>query len=87
VDGYLTTGQVARKLRVSVSTLKRWLDEPCIVVSDVRNANGWRLFDENAVEVLRRYKRSLKRRERKFSEATLIPVTVIRCHDQGQTVL
>ena len=34
---YLTTGQAARKLRVSVSTLKRWLVDPEIQIAERRN--------------------------------------------------
>ncbi len=75
MEGYLTSGQVARKLRISVSTLKRWLEDPGNSVSDTRNAFGWRLFDENAVEELRKYKRSIKKQGRRFSGKTLVPVT------------
>lgn len=72
---YLTSGQVARKLRVSVSTLKRWLEDLDSSVCDVRNAYGWRLFDQDAVEELRRYKKELRKQGRRFSEAVLEPVS------------
>ncbi|MFP4162656.1 MAG: MerR family transcriptional regulator [Chitinispirillaceae bacterium] len=72
---YLTSGQVARKLRISVSTLKRWLEDLNSSVSDVRNAHGWRLFDQEAVKELRRYKKELKKKGRRFSGAVLEPVS------------
>jgi len=71
---YLTSGQVAKKLRISVSTLKRWLDEAGLDVSDQRNYNGWRLFSEDDLKVLMEYKRNLKRNGKRFNETTLLPV-------------
>jgi DNA-binding transcriptional MerR regulator len=71
---YLTTGQVAKKLRISVSTLKRWLDEAGPDISDQRNYNGWRLFSEDDLKVLMEYKRNLKRNGKRFNETTLLPV-------------
>lgn len=73
---YLTTGQVARKLRVSVSTLKRWLEEPTLNISDRRNVHGWRLFTEENVEQLKLYKKGLRKNGKRFNDTTLIPVVV-----------
>ena len=74
MSAYLTTGQVARKLRISVSTLKRWLDEPEIHITDRRNCNGWRLFTEKDLESLKKFKRNLKKNGKRFNETTLIPM-------------
>jgi phage antirepressor YoqD-like protein len=71
---YLTTGQVARRLRVSVSTLKRWLVDSNVSIDERRNYNGWRLFTEGDVEILKKHKRSLKRNGKRFNDTTLIPV-------------
>jgi DNA-binding transcriptional MerR regulator len=73
---YLTSGQVAKKLRISVSTLKRWLDEAGLDISDQRNYNGWRLFSEDDLKVLMEYKRNLKRNGKRFNETTLLPVVL-----------
>ena len=50
---YLTSGQVAKKLRISLSTLKRWLEDPELNISNQRNCNGWRLFTLEDLEPLR----------------------------------
>lgn len=71
---YLTSGQVAKKLRISVSTLKRWLDEAGLDISEQRNYNGWRLFSEDDLKVLMEYKRNLKKNGKRFNDTTLIPV-------------
>ncbi len=71
---YFTTGQAAKLLRVSISTLKRWLSEPDLPVTDDRNANGWRLFNDEDIENLREYKKQLKKSGRRFKETTLIPI-------------
>jgi len=71
---FLTSGQVAKKLRISISTLKRWLLETEKVISDYRNHNGWRLFTETDLEVLKEYKRELRRKGKRFNDTTLIPV-------------
>jgi len=73
---YLTSGQVARRLRISVSTLKRWVAEPDLSVSDHRNYNGWRLFSFEDLGTLRDFKRELKRNGKRFNETTLMPVIV-----------
>ena len=71
---YLTSGQVARKLRVSVSTLKRWLSEPELKIVERRNCNGWRLFTDRDIDALRKHKRKLKRDGKRFNDTTLIPI-------------
>jgi hypothetical protein len=72
---FLTIGQVARKLRVSISTLKRWLGDPELLkIEDRRNYNGWRLFSDADVTLLRQFKRDLKRNGKRFNDTTLIPV-------------
>ncbi len=71
---YLTSGQVARRLRISVSTLKRWLVDPELKIVERRNCNGWRLFTDRDLEMLRKHKRKLKRDGKRFNETTLIPV-------------
>lgn len=74
MDTYLTSGQVARKLRVSISTLKRWLADPELSMEDRRNYNGWRLFSTQDVDSLTGYKRELKRNGKRFNDTTLLPI-------------
>ncbi|MFP4415820.1 MAG: MerR family transcriptional regulator [Fibrobacterota bacterium] len=74
---YFTTGQVARKLRVSVSTLKRWLSEPTLMIPEKRNYNGWRLFTSSDVNKLKEYKRSIRKKGKRFNDTTLIPAVKI----------
>jgi len=69
-----TSGQVAKKLRVSISTLKRWLDDPQLIIPDRRNYNGWRLFADEDIGVIQEYKRSIKKSGKRFNETMLIPV-------------
>jgi DNA-binding transcriptional MerR regulator len=71
---FMTTGQVAKVLRVSVSTLKRWLDDFPDLAIQRMNANGWRLFSEEEVIRLREHKRFRKREGRTFKPSTLRPV-------------
>lgn len=71
---YFTSGQVAKKLRVSMSTLKRWVNEPDVEIDERRNHNGWRLFSEYDLKLLRNHKRRLKRNGKRFNETTLIPI-------------
>ncbi len=70
---YLTSGQVARMLRVSTSTLKRWIDEECVLTEKARNSHGWRLFTEKDLATLRNYKKTRRRTGRRFNERTLTP--------------
>ena len=71
---YLTSGQVAKKLRVSLSTLKRWIEDPGVTIEERRNHNGWRLFAETDVDVLREHKKEMKRNGKRFNETTLLPI-------------
>jgi DNA-binding transcriptional MerR regulator len=71
---YLTSGQVAKKLRISLSTLKRWACEPDVDIDERRNCNGWRLFSENDVAMLKGYKKKIKRNGKRFNETTLLPI-------------
>ena len=73
---YFTSGQVAKKLRISLSTLKRWICEPGVNIDERRNYNGWRLFSENDVVRLRNYKKKIRRNGKRFNETTLIPIVV-----------
>jgi DNA-binding transcriptional MerR regulator len=71
---FYTTGQVSRRLRISVSTLKRWLEDPALRISEQRNYNGWRLFSETDLNVLTAFKKQLRRNGKRFNETVLIPV-------------
>lgn len=71
---FRTTGQAAKALRVSVSTLKRWLEETPELAVLRLNANGWRLFTEDEIERLRDHQKRKRREGRTFKPATLKPV-------------
>jgi DNA-binding transcriptional MerR regulator len=71
---YHTTGQVAKSLRVSVSTLKRWLEENPSLAGFRTNASGWRLFSPDEIENLREHQRRRKREGKTFRPDTLRPV-------------
>lgn len=73
---YLTSGQVAKKLKISISTLKRWLETMDLDVSEVRNYNGWRLFTEEDIGIIREYRRKMKRNGKRFNDTTLVPVII-----------
>ena len=75
---YFTSGQVAKMLRISVSTLKRWLTQGNLNIKEYRNYNGWRLFTGEDVEVLKQFKKHNKKNGKRFKETTLIPIQVIR---------
>ncbi len=70
---YFTSGQVAKRLRVSVSTLKRWSALRDSANGETRNASGWMLFSETDITDLRRFKRDRRRIGRNFSKETLEP--------------
>ncbi len=74
MDQYYTSGQVAKLLRISISTLKRWLAQPDLKLEEHRNVNGWRLFSNNDVEQLREFKKDLRKSGRRFNETTLLPI-------------
>lgn len=71
---YHTTGQVAKSLRVSVSTIKRWLDENPGLAAFRTNASGWRLFSSDEIENIREHQRKRKREGKTFRPDTLRPV-------------
>ena len=71
---YHTTGQVARVLRVSVSTLKRWLDENPNLAGFRTNASGWRLFSLAEIDHIREHQRRRRREGKTFRPDTLRPV-------------
>ncbi len=75
---YFTSGQAARKLHVSTSTLKRWLTSARLNIKEYRNYNGWRLFTNEDVEELRKFKKISKKNGKRFKETTLIPIQAIR---------
>ena len=74
---YFTSGQVARKLHVSISTLKRWLSHPELDLKEYRNYNGWRLFSDKDVDELKKYKRTVRKNGKRFNDTTLIPVETL----------
>ncbi len=76
MERYLTCGQTARKLRVSISTLKRWVSEPDLRMEELRNRNGWRLFSEEDVGLLQHYKKQLKKGGKRFTAVTLLPINI-----------
>ncbi len=70
---FFTSGQAAKALRISVSTLKRWLNDG--VIKEVKqNSNGWRLFSEADIETLRIHQQKLKKQGKRFKSSTLQPV-------------
>lgn len=71
---YHTTGQVAKALRVSVSTLKRWLEEVPGLAGFRTNASGWRLFSDEEINRIREHQRRRKREGKTFRPDTLRPV-------------
>jgi hypothetical protein len=74
MENYHTCGQVAKKLHVSISTLKRWASEPSLHMNELRNHNGWRLFSEEQVIALKEFKRQIKRNGKRFNQETLLPM-------------
>jgi DNA-binding transcriptional MerR regulator len=84
MGNYLTCGQAAKKLRVSISTLKRWVGEPDLGIDELRNRNGWRLFSEEDLGHLRDYKRQIKRGGKRFADITLLPINT-QNSDRSQT--
>ncbi len=71
---HYTTGQTAKKLRISVSTLKRWLEDPQLNIPEQRNYNCWRLFSDEDIAVLKNYKRLIRRNGKRFNDTILMPV-------------
>jgi DNA-binding transcriptional MerR regulator len=73
---YFTSGQIAKQLRISISTLKRWLEEAPINIPETRNSSGWRLFSADDLEAIREFKRELRKKGKRFNDTTLLPVRV-----------
>ena len=71
---YKTSGQVAKQLRISISTLKRWLEDSQLHIPEQRNSNGWRLFTSSDLEVIREFKRLMRKKGKRFNDTSLIPV-------------
>jgi DNA-binding transcriptional MerR regulator len=71
---YRTTGQAAKALRVSVSTLKRWLEEYPRLAAFRTNASGWRLFSLEEIEHIREHQRRRKKEGKTYRPDTLRPV-------------
>jgi hypothetical protein len=44
-------------------------------MEELRNRNGWRLFSEEDLNLLKEYKRQLKRGGRRFNAVTLLPIS------------
>ena len=71
---FYTSGQVAKKLRISVSTLKRWISDEDIVQNIKLNSNGWKLFSINDIGVLKDYQKQKRKNGKRFSASILSPV-------------
>lgn len=71
---YFTSGQVARNLRISTSTLKRWLIAEEVLPEAARNVNGWRLFSAVDLEKLKKFKHEKRKNGKKFNLQVLTPV-------------
>jgi DNA-binding transcriptional MerR regulator len=69
-----TTGQVAKILRVSVSTLKRWLEDDPNLAQFRTNASGWRLFSESEIDAMKEYRKRKRQLGRIFRPDTLRPI-------------
>ena len=71
---YFTSGQVAKQLRVSVSTLKRWIAQEEILPRETRNSSGWMLFSRDDMDNLKQFKKDKRRNGKSFQKETLKPV-------------
>ncbi len=71
---YRTSGQVAKMLRISVSTLKRWLEDQPDLATFRSNSSGWRLFTDDEVEKLRAYQKLKRKSGKSFKPSTLRPI-------------
>ena len=72
---YYTSGQVAKKLHISISTLKRWLGDEKLDIKERRNYNGWRLFSDKDIATIKDFRKNSRKKGKRFNETTLIPVT------------
>jgi len=71
---FYTSGQVAKRLRISVSTLKRWISDDGVVNNIKLNSNGWKLFSINDIHLLKDYQRQKRKNGKRFSPSILRPV-------------
>lgn len=71
---YFTSGQTAKTLRVSVSTLKRLVNEASEEIAYKANTAGWRLFSLRDVETLKALRKLRKKSGKNFKPSTLEPV-------------
>jgi DNA-binding transcriptional MerR regulator len=60
---HFTSGQVARKLRISSSTLKRWLDDPELDIPEQRNTMAGGFFSDEDIVRLKEYRRQIRVKE------------------------
>jgi DNA-binding transcriptional MerR regulator len=72
---YFTTGQVAQQLRISVSTLKRWVAQGSVIPRETRNATGWMLFSQDDLDNLKQFKKDKRKNGKHFTEKTLRPIS------------
>ena len=61
---YFTSGQAAQKLRISVTTLKRWIRNA--IDAETRNASGWMPFSETDMHALKKFKNAKRRNGKVF---------------------
>ncbi len=73
-QNFYTSGQVAKSLRISVSTLKRWLTEEYVLDNIKSNSKGWRLFSPSDIEKLKEHQKLKRRKGKKFKAEILRPV-------------
>jgi len=71
---FLTTGQTAKSLRISVSTLKRWVQNDLVLKGVKQNANGWRLFSTKDLQRLKSYQKLKRKIGKTYKPSTLKPV-------------
>ena len=71
---FYTSGHVAKKLRISVSTLKRWISDDGVVNNIKLNSNGWKLFSIHDISVLKDYQKQKRKTGKRFSPSILRPV-------------
>ena len=71
---FLTTGQTAKSLRISVSTLKRWIQEEGVLKHVKQNSNGWKLFSEDDLRRLKTYQKQKRKMGKTYKPSTLKPV-------------
>lgn len=74
-ERFFTTGQVAKTLRISVSTLKRWLINDTPILQIKHNVNGWKLFSEKDIELLKDHRKLKKKLGKKYNSSTLKPIS------------